>query len=255
MTRSRRRVGARQASRPAAEGAGRGRARATTGRTGRPTWRQWAVGAGLIAMLAGLGAFVWAGAAAAQRDWIAPEVAGDVVVARVHGEPVSWGEVAQRMKAAVVMGRPAPGDLQEWREEARQTIESVVGDVLTRHTVEARGFVVTDAMIEAEIRQLEEQFGGVTGLDRAMSEMQVTMAELRETKRRGLYLQALIDLIVPASDADVNAYLAQAGAQGLSRSEAAARVRAERAADVVPLFLADLRNDPGIWVIDTEAFE
>lgn len=254
MTRSRRRNGARQASRPAAERAGRGPARATTGRAGLATRRSWA-GAGLIVMLAGLGAFAWAGAAAAQRDWIEPDVAGDVVVARVHGEPVSWGEVAQRMKAAIVMGRPAPGDLQAWREEARQTIESIVGEVLTRHAAEAEGLAVSDAMVDAEIRQLEEQFGGVAGLERAMGEMQVTMAELRETKRRGLYLQALIDLIVPASDADVDAYLAQAGALGISRLEAAARVRAERAAEVIPPFLADIRSDPGIWVIDMEAFE
>lgn len=244
MSRSRTRAVARRGPGPAA-GSGRRRGFRDTG----------IVVAGVIGMLAVLAALVWAGAATAQRGWSPPDVAGDEIVARVHGEPVSWAQVAERMKAATVMGRPAPGDLRTWREEARQTIESIMGDVLTRHAVEAEGLSVTDAMIDAEVRQLQERYGGDAGLARAMSEMQVTMAELRETQRRGLYLQALIDLIVPASDADVDAYLAQAGAAGLSRSDAAARVRAERAAEVIPTFLAELRRDPGISVIDIEELE
>ncbi|MEK6720404.1 MAG: hypothetical protein AABZ33_07005 [Chloroflexota bacterium] len=241
MSRSRTRAGARRGP---DRGVGSSRRRGFRG-TG-------IVVAGALGLVAVLAALAWTGAAAAQRGWSPPDVAGDEIVARVHGEPVPWAQVAERMKAATVMGRPAPGDLRAWREEARQTIESIIGDVLTRHAVEAEGLSVTDAMIDAEVRRLEERYGGDAGLARAMGEMQVTMAELRETQRRGLYLQALIEGIVPASDADVDAYLAQAGAAGLSRSDAAARVRADRAAEVIPTFLAELRRDPGIWVIDIE---
>lgn len=208
--------------------------------------------AGVVALLA---AVTWGGVLAPQRSWSPPTIADELVVGRVHGEPVAWAQVAERMKAATVMGRPAPADLRAWREEARQTIEAVIGEVLTRHFVEGQGVVVTEAMIDAEVRKVEEQYGGQDGLASAMSDMQVTMAEFRETQRRGLYLQALIDRIVPASEADIDAYLAQPGAAGMSRTDAAARVRAERAAEVIPGFLADLRRDPMISVIDMEELE
>lgn len=231
--------------------------RGRRGATARPTERgitrrNGIIALGVIGIVALLAAVTWGAALATPRSWSPPTIARDLIVARVHGEPVVWAQVAERMRAATVMGRPAPADLVAWREEARQTIDSIVGDVLTRHTMEAQGVSVTDAMIDAEVMRLRERSGGEAGLARAMNDMQVSMAELRETQRRGLYLQALIDRIVPASDADVDGYLAQAGAAGLSRSDAAARVRAERAAEVIPKFLAELRPDPGIWVIEVE---
>ena len=234
---------------------GAARRGATSSRAGQ-TQRRVALRTGIVAfvaigMIVLLAAVTWA-VLARPPGWSPPVIANDRIVARVHGEPVAWAQVAERMKAATVMGGPAPDDLVAWREEVRQTIESIVGDVLTRHTMEAQGLVVTDAMIDAEVRTLEERYSGEAGLARAMSEMQVSMAELRETQRRGLYLQGLIDRIVPASEADVDAYLARSGAAGMSRSEAAERVRAERAAEVAPSFLAELRRDPGVWVIDVE---
>ncbi len=236
---------------------GAARRGATSSRAGQ-TPRRVALWTGIvafvaIAMVALLAAVTWGAVFARPPGWSPPVIANDRIVARVHGEPVAWAQVAESMKAATVMGRPAPDDLVAWREEVRQTIESIVGDVLTRHTMEAQGLVVTDAMIDAEVRTVEERYGGEAGLAGAMSEMQVSMAEFRETQRRGLYLQALIDRIVPASDADVDAYLAPPEAAGLTRAEAAARVRAERAPQVIQALLDQLRNDPGVWVIDVEA--
>lgn len=195
---------------------------------------------------------VWAVVVAARPSWSAPSIAADRVVATVHGEPVTWSHVAERLRAATVMGRPAPAGLDAWRAEVRAVLESVVGDVLARHYVEGGGIVVTEAMVDAEIRRLELRHGGQSGLEAAMAEMQVAMAELRETQRRGLYLQALTDAIVTVTDADVEAYLARDGASGMSREEATERVRAERAPQVVPAFLAELRRDPGVWIIPVE---
>ena len=235
---------------------GAARRGATSSRAGQ-TQRRVTLRTGIVAFVAIgiivlLAAVMWGAVFARPPGWSPPVIADDRIVASVHGEPVAWAQVAESMKEATVMGRPAPDDLVAWREEVRQTIESIVGDVLTRHAMEAQGLVVTDAMIDAEVRTVEERYGGEAGLAGAMSEMQVSMAEFRETQRRGLYLQGLIDRIVPASEADVDTYLAQPGAAGMSRSEAAARVRAERAAEVVPSFLAELRRDPGVWVIDVE---
>ena len=186
------------------------------------------------------------------KTWSPPEIAPETVVARVHDEPVTWAAVAGQLEAAEVMGRPQPRDLATWRTAVQANVDSIVGDVLTRHFMESQGVTVTDVMIDAEVRKVEEGYGGEAGFARGMEEMQVSMAEFRETQRRGLYLQALIDRIVPASEADIDAYLAQPGAAGLSRADAASRVRSEGAAEVIPQFLAELRRDPGIWVIDVK---
>ena len=206
------------------------------------------VGAAALVVAVGAGIAL----ASAQR-WSPPTMPLDTVVARVHGEAVTWASIAEQLEAAKVTGRPPATDLASWHSEARDVIESVVRDVLTRHTMQAQGAQVTDAPIDAQIAALRQQYGGEAGLQSAMAGMHVSMAQLRETQRRGLYLQAMIDRFVPASDADVDAYLAHPEAAGLTRAEAAARVRAERAPQVIPALLDQLRNDPGVWVIDAEA--
>ena len=206
----------------------------------------WLVGAAALA--AAVGSAIALGGA---PRWAPPTVPADLVVARVHGEDVRWSAIVERLDAATVMGRPVPADRATWRAQAHDAIESLVRDVLARHTMQALGSQVTEAAIDAQIQGLRDQYGGDGGLQEAMAAMDVSMAQLRETQSRGLYLQAMIDRFVPATDADVDAYLAQPGAAGLTRSEAAARVRAERASQVIPGLLDQLRNDPGVWVIDT----
>lgn len=205
---------------------------------------------GAAALVVAVGAAI---ALTSAQRWPPPTVPMDTVVARVHGEAVTWASIAERLEAASVMGRPPATNLASWRTEALAAIESVVRDVLTRHTMQAQGAQVTEAAIDTQIAALRQQRGGEAGLQSAMAAMRVSMAQLRETQRRGLYLQAMIDSFVPASDADVDAYLAPPEAAGLTRAEAAARVRAERAPQVIPALLDQLRNDPGVWVIDAEA--
>jgi len=187
--------------------------------------------------------------------WAVPRIPADTVVARVHHEPVTWTAVAQRFKEAREMGRAEPSDASAWRRAAAAAIESIVDDVLTRHVMEAAGFTVDEEMLDAAIAELRERHGGGDDLARAMGAMGVSMPELRETQRRGLYLQAFIDRSVPTSEADIDEYLSRPGAVGLGRDEAATRVRAERAAIVIPALLAELRADPHVWVIPIEDLE
>jgi hypothetical protein len=163
--------------------------------------------------------------------------------------------VAERLKAAEVMGQAPPVDHAEWRHHVGEVIDVLIDDVLTRQYVEARGRFATPELIDAEVAKVEARYGGPDGLRQAMDQMHVTAAQLRETQRRGLYLQALIDLVVPATDARIDAYLAQPGATGLSRAEAAARVRAESAAALIPQFLDQLREGAAIQVVDITALE
>lgn len=192
---------------------------------------------------------------AVDHTWVAPSIPPETVVARVHHEPVTWSAVAQRLEEGVEMGRPGPSDASTWRAAVVTAIESIVRDVLTRHVAEAAGFTVTEAMIDAAVADLWERHGGDDGLARAMDAMGVSLAELRETQRRGLYAQALIDRFVPATEAAIDAYLVSPGAVGLSREEAAARVRADAASTVIPRMLVGLRADPEVWVIPIETLE
>lgn len=205
---------------------------------------------GAAALLVAVGAAI---ALAGAQRWSPPTVPMDTVVARVHGEALTWASIAERLESASVMGRPPATDLASWRTEAHDAIESAVRDVLTRHTMEGQGAQVTEAAIDAQIAVLRQPYAGEVGLQSAMAAMRVSMAQLRETQRRGLYLQAMIDRFALASDADIDAYLALSKAAGSTRAEAAARVRAERAPQVIPAFLDQLRNDPGVWVIAAEA--
>ena len=178
-----------------------------------------------------------------------------MTVALVDGESIPWAAVAERLEAAEVMGQAPPVDRAEWRHHVGEVIDVLINEVLTRHYVEARGRFATPELIDAEVAKVEARYGGPDGLRQAMDQMDVTAAQLRETQRRGLYLQTLIDLVVPATDAQIDAYLAQPGATGLSRAEAAARVRAEGAAALIPQFLDQLREGAAIQVVDITALE
>ena len=194
-------------------------------------------------------------AARANPTWSPPNPDPSTRVAIVNGEAVPWSAVAEQLHGAEMMGQPAAANPDEWRRRVLATIDSIIGDVLTRQYVEAQGLVVTPELIDAEIAKLEARYGGPDALRRAMDEMHVTMAQLRETQRRGLYTQTLIDLVVPATDAQIDAYLAQPGAAGMTRDEAADRVRAEHAAEIVGPFLADLRSGAQLQLIDIATLE
>lgn len=182
--------------------------------------------------------------------WSAPAIAPGTVVARVHDEPVTWTAVAERLEAAEVMGRPQPRDLATWRTAVAAAVDSIVGDVLTRHLMEGQGVHVPDEGIDAEVAKIRQSYGGEDALRRAMAEMHVSMAQLRETQRRGLYLQAMTERFVPVTEADIDTYLARPGAGDVSRTEAAALVRSEAAGQVIPGILTQLRADREVWVID-----
>ena len=185
------------------------------------------------------------------ETWSPPEIAPETVVARVHDEPVTWAAVAEQLEAAEVMGRPQPHDLATWRSAVQANVDSIVGDVLTRHFMESQGVTVTDEAIDAEVAKVRQSSGGEDGFRSAMAGMRVSMAQLRETKRRGLYLQAMIDHVVPvAAEADIDAYLARPDVGDVSRAEAAVLVRREAESQVLPGIMTQLRADPGVWVID-----
>lgn len=198
----------------------------------------------------GLGGLLLAVASGSDRSWQPPAVSADLVVARVHHESVTWSMVAEQMDAAAVMGRPVPTDTATWRAAVRTTLDSVVGDVLTRHLMESQGVHVSDEAIDAAVAAVRQSFGGEVELNRAMREMRVSMSQLRETQRRGLYLQAMIDRMVPVGDGDVDAYLARQNGAGMERGEAAARLRNEIAPSVIAGILDRLRADPAVWLID-----
>ncbi len=84
--------------------------------------------------------------------------------------------------------------------------------------------------------------------------MHVSMAQLRETQRRGLYQQAMIDRYVSVTEADIDGYLATPGVAEVTRSDAASLLRSEGASELIPGMLTQLRSEPGVWVIDVNGF-
>lgn len=192
-------------------------------------------------------ALVWNAAGA---TWSPPQIGRDVVVARIHDESLTWAVVAERLAAEETMGRPPAADARSWRAAVHEAITAAVDDVLVRHIMESRGVRVTDAAIDAAVDRVRERYGDDAALRAAMAEMRVSMDQLRETQRRGLYLQALIDRSVAVTDPQIEAYRSRPGGDRLSRAEIVAHIRGENASQVIPMILAQLRGDPGVWVID-----
>lgn len=187
--------------------------------------------------------------------WQPPAVSPTLIVAEVHGEAIPWQEIADRLEAAAVMGQPEPTDLAAWQSEVRAAIDSAINDVLVRHLVEGSGIVITDTQVDEAVDGLRASYGGEAALQEAMASMHLTLEQVQETQRRGLYYQALIEMVVPVSESDVDTYLGQPGTAGLSRAEAATRVRADRASSVIPGVLAEARATPGIWSLPLAELE
>lgn len=211
----------------------------------------WLAGLGVLVAL-GVGLVQAADSGAAGR-WRAPAIAADLVVARVHAESVTWTVVATQMRAAAVMGRSVPTDMISWRAAVRTTLDSIVGDVLVRHFLEGQGVYVPAQAIDAAVANVRRSFGSDAEFERAMRQMHVSMADLRETQRRGLYLQALIDRVVPVADSEIDAFLAGGGNSWMDRQQAGAQLRNERAAPIVAQLIERLRADPGVWLIDVNS--
>lgn len=219
-------------------------------------WSDRAPGAGTVLLAGALPTTALAVAlalTAAGATWSPPRIELDVVVARIHGESLTWAAVAERLAAEEAMGRPSPPDLGAWRAAVRGAVAAAVDDVLTRHVMEGQGVRVKDEAIDAAVARVRERYGGEAGLRAAMADMRVSMDQLRETQRRGLYLQALIDRSIAVSDAQIDSYRSRPGGDALSRTEIVARIRGETAAQVIPTILAQLRVDPGVWVIDVSS--
>lgn len=128
------------------------------------------------------------------------------IVATVNGAPIKIQQIdeqlAQMKKSSPQTFEGAEGKKREQEFKAK-ILESLIQLELISQAGKTLGIEVTDKQIDEYITQLETQYGGKTGLENAMKQSGVAMAQLRESiKNRLLVDQVTKKAVKPGAVTD-----------------------------------------------------
>jgi foldase protein PrsA len=123
------------------------------------------------------------------------------VAARVDGAAISLSEIDAQL---ATMKKQSPTTFQGTEGAAREQdyrariLDSLVQIQLIKAASAKAGVSVSDKQIDAQMKTLETQYGGKTGLDNAMKQAGVSSAQLRENLRSRMLVDALAKKVAPA---------------------------------------------------------
>jgi foldase protein PrsA len=92
------------------------------------------------------------------------------------------------------------------KDYGAQTVDGLITDLLLDQQLKKAGATVTDAEISAEVKKLEDRFGGQSGLDQALQSNGMTLAQLKDNILFQLKVQKIIGKDVPTDDAALQKY-------------------------------------------------
>lgn len=135
------------------------------------------------------------------------------VVATVNGSPIKieqiTAQLAQMKKSSPQTFEGTQGVTVETEFKAK-ILDSLIQLELVKQAAKELGVDVTDKQVDAYIKQLETQYGGKTGLDAAMKQSGVETAQLRESIKNRLLVDAVSRKSLTTSptvtDAQIKAY-------------------------------------------------
>jgi foldase protein PrsA len=135
------------------------------------------------------------------------------VVATVNGSPIKieqiTAQLAQMKKQSPQTFEGTQGVAVETEYKAR-ILESLIQLELITQAAKTLGVEVTDKQVDEYLAQLETQYGGKAGLDAAMKQSGVEMAQLRDSIKNRLLVDAVTvksqTTSVTVTDAQVKAY-------------------------------------------------
>ncbi len=124
------------------------------------------------------------------------------VAARVDGAAIKLADIDSQL---VTMKKQSPTTFQGTEGAAREQdyrariLESLIQIQLIKAAAAKAGITVTDAQVDTQIKTLETQYGGKTGLDSAMKQAGVTTAQLKDNLRSRMLVDALSKKVAPVS--------------------------------------------------------
>ena len=116
------------------------------------------------------------------------------VAARVDGAAIKLTDIDSQL---ATMKKQSPTTFQGTEGAAREQdyrariLDSLIQIELIRAAAGKAGITVSDKQIDAQIKTLETQYGGKTGLDNAMKQAGVTTAQLKDNLRSRMLVDAL----------------------------------------------------------------
>ncbi len=126
---------------------------------------------------------------------LAALAAGDTVVARVNGTPITAAMVNQVVKG-VIAGRPAPPSSEELAKLSDAARTSLIDLELLYQAAGAQGIRVSEAQIDAEIARSRARFPKPADYDAALKRSGLTPEALRAETRKTLTVNALLARVV-----------------------------------------------------------
>ncbi|MBY9082254.1 peptidylprolyl isomerase [Paenibacillus sp. HN-1] len=114
----------------------------------------------------------------------------DTPVATVNGKDITKEELYDKLIKA----------------GGESTLQSMITQELVDQEADKNKVTVTDADIQAEIKDLQEQFGGESGLESALSQSGMTMDDLKEQMPLQVKIRKLLEPKVTITDDDIKKY-------------------------------------------------
>lgn len=121
--------------------------------------------------------------------------AGDAVIARVNGTPITERMVNEIVKG-VIAGRTVPPDSAEIAKLTDAALTSAVDLELLYQAAGTHGIRVSEAQIDAAIARNRARFAKASDYDAALARSGLTPATLRAETRKALTVDALLERVV-----------------------------------------------------------
>ncbi len=140
------------------------------------------------------------------------------LAATVNDEPIYWSEVDQEVARAAIQFNVTLSGAEGDKQRAELTgamIDRLIDERLIVQAARQRGVEANDTQVSAEMARITEQLGGEQGLQAALSQRNLTMADAQRIVRLTLTVRALMPLVTQATVAEdeVRKFFAERHAQ------------------------------------------
>jgi peptidyl-prolyl cis-trans isomerase C len=153
------------------------------------------------------------GGTSGTKEIVSPETATDLVAVRVSGDPISEKQV---LDAINEMARQENLTLEQSRQRNSllfdRAVESLITLSLMRKWMRETNIVVSDAEVDAHLRQTAQRFPSPEAFQKALADQRLTEADLRNSLRESIRMQKAADEAskgaAPVTEAEIEKFYA-----------------------------------------------
>lgn len=126
------------------------------------------------------------------------------VLARVNGQPVSKFDFERLVKNMEAGNGPIPAERRD--EILRAALDQLIIYSIMKQEVVSRGLSVSDADVEARLKQMQAQFPSQAEFDKALASRSTTLEQLRADAKQDMLIDKMMEgevaSVAAASDAE-----------------------------------------------------